>query len=295
MDSDGALKLVFLGTNGWYATPLANTVCALIETPSRYIVLDAGDGIHRLDQYATDPDKPVDLFLSHFHLDHTIGLHIQPKFHFKNVMRIFGMPGTKKTLATLVDHPFTAPYSLLEPRGLKVEIHELKEGENKIDEYAVRAAPLVHADPCWGYRFEIPREKNASSGGERAGPTPATNANPQAIASPPSHVRGNDLAILSYCTDTGPCDNLVSLSRNADALITECGLLPGMPIAPSWPHLNPETAAALAHAAQCKRMFLTHFAAHLYDTMGKRKEAEAKAREIFPSSFATYDEMEVKI
>ncbi len=274
------VKLTFLGTNGWYATPLANTVCALLETPSRYIVLDAGDGIHRLDSCATDPNKPVDLFLSHFHLDHVIGLHIQPKFHFKNTLRIFGMPGTKKVLATLVDHPFTAPYRALEPRGLKVEVHELREGDNEIDEYSVRAAPLVHADPCWGYRFGIPRAGGA--GVQDDGP-----ARPEPSSS------GEAPAIISYCTDTGPCDNMVSLSRGADALITECGLRPGMPISPSWPHLNPETAAALAHAAGCKAMYLTHFAAHLYDTIKKREEAESVAREIFPHSFAAYDEMQV--
>ena len=257
------LKLVFLGTNGWYANPLANTVCALMETPARYIVLDAGDGIWRLDKFATDQNKPVDLFLSHFHLDHTIGLHIQPKFKLKHPLRIFGQPGTKKILDTLVNHPFTAPYSLLESRGLKVEIHELKEGENKINEYSVRAAPLVHADPCWGYRFEIPRENG-------------------------------ETAIISYCTDTGPCENLKVLSQDADVLITECGLLPGQPSPPSWPHLNPEMAAECARDSKVKRLFLTHFAANLQDTRQKRLESQAAARKIFPNTTAAMDEMSVE-
>ena len=95
------LKLTFLGTNGWYATKEGNTICTLIETAERYIVLDAGDGIHRLDEFAKDENKPADIFLSHFHLDHIIGLHIQPKFHFKNKIRIFGQPGTKKILDVL--------------------------------------------------------------------------------------------------------------------------------------------------------------------------------------------------
>ena len=258
------LKLTFLGTNGWFTTPLANTVCTLIETRERYIVLDAGDGIWRLDKYATDQNKPIDLFLSHFHLDHVVGLHIQPKFKLKHPLRIFGQPGTKKVLDTLVNHPFTAPFSMLEPRGLKVELHEMMEGKNKIDEYSVQAAPLVHADPCWGYRFEIPRGDG-------------------------------ETAIIAYCTDTGPCENLVSLSKNADVLITECGLLPGQPSPPSWPHLNPEMAANAAKEAGVKKLYLTHFAANSYDTKQKRLESQAAARKIFPDTIAAMDEMSVEV
>ncbi len=259
------LKLAFLGTNGWFTTPLANTICTLVETPKRYIVLDAGDGIWRLDKFATDTDKPIDLFLSHFHLDHVVGLHIQPKFKLKHPLRIFGMPGTKKILNTLVNHPFTASYPMLEKRGLKVEIHELKLGENRIDEYSVRAGALVHADPCWGYRFEIPRDGD-----------------------------GAQKAILSYCTDTGPCENLVSLSRDADVLITECGLLPGQPSPPSWPHLNPEMAAQAAKDADVKKLFLTHFAAHVYDTKQVRLDSQSAARKIFANTTAAMDEMVVE-
>ena len=259
------LHLTFLGTNGWYATPLANTACALIETPSRYIVLDAGDGIWRLDKYVTYPDKPIDLFLSHFHLDHTVGLHIQPKFSLmKNKFRIFGMPGTKKALDTLVNSPFSASYELLRKRGFEVEIRELHEGDNRIDEYLVRAGPLVHADPCWGFRFEIPKTDGQN-------------------------------AILSYCTDTGPCDNLVALSRMADILITECGLKSGAPSPPAWPHLNPEMAAEAAKSAGAGRLLLTHFAASIYDTKGKRMQAQTAARKIFPNTTAAMDGMRIRI
>ncbi len=259
------MRLIFLGTNGWYSTPIANTVCALIETVDRYIVLDAGDGIWRLDQHVTDPAKPIDIFLSHFHLDHTIGLHIQPKFRLmKNKIRIFGMPGTKKALATLIASPFSASYELLRKQGFDVQINELREGENKIDEYSVRCAPLVHADPCWGFRFEVLKGDGKN-------------------------------AIISYCTDTGPCDNLVSLSRSADILITECGLTSGTPSSPSWPHLNPEMAAEAAKEAGVGRLFLTHFAAHLYETKAKRLESQAAARKIFPSCTAAMDGMSVDI
>lgn len=259
------MEIIFLGTNGWYANKMGNTACALIKTPSRYIVLDAGDGIWRLDEFAKDDGKPIDIFLSHFHLDHIIGLHIQPKFHFKNKIRIFGQPGAKKILGAIIAHPYTASYEELKKNlGLDITVHELKDGENKIDEYIVHAAPLVHADPCWGFRFEL---KDAN-GKEK---------------------------IISYCTDTGPCENVARLSKGADVLITECSLLPGEPIPASWPHLNPETAAKMAKDAKCKALYLTHFVANKYDTAEKRLMAQSGAKKIFENSHAAKDGMKIKI
>jgi len=263
------LKLTFLGTNGWYPSETGNTVCALLETPDRYIVLDAGDGIHRLDEYATDPSKPVDLFLSHFHLDHIYGLHIQPKFSFKNEMRIFGQPGTKELLSKIINHPFSAPFSILKT---KISLHELRGGKNTIEPpdgvkgqpYAVIAAMLEHADPCWGFRFEL----NCGKEGKK---------------------------IVAYCTDTGPCENIQMLGDNADLLITECALLPGEETSKAWPHISPESAAKAANEAGCRKLALTHFAAHKYPSHEMRAEAEKAARRIFESTYAAMDGMELEI
>ena len=47
------MKATFLGTNGWYDTTTGNTVCILIETEKYDMVLDAGNGIHKLDSYVS--------------------------------------------------------------------------------------------------------------------------------------------------------------------------------------------------------------------------------------------------
>ena len=80
------IKVIFLGTNGWYDTATGNTVCVLIDAPEAYVVLDAGTGLYKLDQYIKDRKKPIYLFLSHFHFDHIIGLHAMAKFRFKQGM-----------------------------------------------------------------------------------------------------------------------------------------------------------------------------------------------------------------
>jgi ribonuclease BN (tRNA processing enzyme) len=66
------MKITLMGTNGWYATETGNTLSILIQGTEHSIVLDAGDGIHKLDQYLEE-EKKLHLFLSHFHLDHLAG------------------------------------------------------------------------------------------------------------------------------------------------------------------------------------------------------------------------------
>ena len=75
------MKVTFLGTNGWYDTDTGNTLCILIESERAFIVLDAGNGIWKLDRSINDR-KPIYLFLSHFHLDHVIVLHVLNIFNF---------------------------------------------------------------------------------------------------------------------------------------------------------------------------------------------------------------------
>ena len=39
------IKIIFLGTNGWYLTDTGQTTCILIETKECYLVLYAGSGV----------------------------------------------------------------------------------------------------------------------------------------------------------------------------------------------------------------------------------------------------------
>jgi ribonuclease BN (tRNA processing enzyme) len=143
------MKVVFLGTNGWYSTGLANTSCVLIDTEKYYVVLDAGDGIYKLEEYIKI-DKPIILFLSHLHLDHIIGLHIFGKFRFNQSISIYGYAGTEAGLR-IIRHPYTAPFNEL---PLKIEIHDLKEGKYS-QPFPFTCKLLVHSDQCLGYRLEL--------------------------------------------------------------------------------------------------------------------------------------------
>ena len=143
------MKIIFLGTNGWYDTGTGNTISTLIDTKGCYIILDAGNGIHKADQYMKE-NKPVYLFLSHFHLDHIEGLHTLAKFRFKR-LDIFGQPGTKKTITGFLGDKFSVSPNKL---SFPCDIHDVKLGWNS-KPVIFRCLKLEHASTCFGYRFEI--------------------------------------------------------------------------------------------------------------------------------------------
>lgn len=251
------MKINILGSNGWYSTATGQTVCLLIESKDYYIILDAGDGLSKLDEYINSA-KPIFLFLSHFHLDHISGLHTLAKFQFHQPIEIFGQSGTKDILNKTIDHPYSMPLSDLK---IKVIIKDLPAGINNPPQtpFPVESRYLVHADPCFGYRFNI------------------------------------DGRIISYCTDTGICDNLLALAQNADILIAECVHKPGQQNFSGWPHLRPEDSASIAKKAKVKRLLLTHFDANLYRTKEERIEAEKAAQKIFPKTTACFDGLKIEI
>ncbi|PKN18516.1 MAG: MBL fold metallo-hydrolase [Deltaproteobacteria bacterium HGW-Deltaproteobacteria-6] len=143
------MKITFLGTNGWYDTDCGNTICTLIETKTAYIILDAGNGIHKADRYIKK-DLPVYLLLSHFHIDHMEGLHILAKFKFKS-LTIMGQTGTKAIIKEFLAPVYSIPVHKL-PFPCKVT--DVKEGRHS-SPFKFLARELVHASRCLGYRLEI--------------------------------------------------------------------------------------------------------------------------------------------
>jgi ribonuclease BN (tRNA processing enzyme) len=105
---------------------------------------------------------------------------------------------------------------------------------------------------------------------------------------------GLDGKLIAYCPDTGYCENAVKVARGADLLISECSFRPGEHLS-AWPHLNPQQASEIARDAKVKQLVLTHFDASRYRTMESRKEAEAIARETFPNTIASRDDMQIRI
>lgn len=247
------MKVNFLGTNGWYDTDTGNTVCVLVETRNEYIIFDAGNGFYKIDRYIKDK-KPIRLFLSHYHLDHVIGLHTLSKFNFTQGIDIYGPPGLRMLFKRVINKPYTMPISKL---PTKLRLHEI--GSNVLPlPKGISYKPLKHSGFCYGYRLLL-KEKT-----------------------------------IAYCTDTGVCDNLLSLANEADLLIAECSYKKGQS-SQTWPHLNPQQAALIAKQAKVKKLFLTHFDAGLYLTNKDRDMAQKSARKIFKNTIAARDNFSLEV
>jgi ribonuclease BN (tRNA processing enzyme) len=247
------MRVVFLGTNGWYDTDTGNTICTLVMSDTCHIIFDAGNGLNKIDHYCRKR-KTAYLFLSHFHLDHIIGLHVLNKIKCFRKLHIFGPKGTKKILSKFINNPFTMPIAQL---SFPIELNEIP-GEQKKLPFSLGSKPLLHSSLTLGFRIELNGK------------------------------------IISYCPDTGYCENAVELSRNADLLIAECAYKSGQQ-SKKWPHLNPEMAARIAKEAKAKRLALVHFDANIYKTLKERKEAEGKAKKTFKNTFAAMDDMQVEV
>lgn len=249
------IKITFLGTNGWYTTKTGNTPCVLVETAKYNIIFDAGNGFCDIDRYINPAAKKAYLFLSHFHLDHITGLHTLAKLKFKKGLTIICHPGGKKILDTVIGQPFTIA---LKDLAFPVEVAELKEGRHKRFPFPVECLNLLHSSMCFGFRVILGKK------------------------------------IISYCTDTGRCPSLLKLAKDADIFITECAHKPGQ-VYEAWPHLNPETAAAIAQESSVKKLVLMHFDAQNYKAFKDRARAGRIAQKIFPRTVVAKDGMTLNI
>lgn len=74
------MRLVVLGAGGWIPTPERETSAALIVDGAEAVLLDAGTGVRRLvDAPALLAGvRRLTVVLTHYHLDHTIGLAYLP-------------------------------------------------------------------------------------------------------------------------------------------------------------------------------------------------------------------------
>jgi ribonuclease BN (tRNA processing enzyme) len=144
------VKVIFLGTNGWYDTETGNTICTLIQTEQYAIILDAGNGLHRAERHL-DGTKPTFLFLSHFHVDHIEGLHILAKFRFEKGLVLCGPTGCRHTLGIFLNKPFTIPLADL---PYPTRIMEMPEEAASLP-FPMEALPLRHSSFTLGYRFTV--------------------------------------------------------------------------------------------------------------------------------------------
>ncbi|MDX6607060.1 MAG: ribonuclease [Solirubrobacterales bacterium] len=147
------LSVVFLGTGGSVPSARRATACVLIRAGGARILVDCGEGAQRQMINSTGLVHVDDIYITHFHADHYLGL-----------------PGLLKTYDLMERQ---APLRIVGPTGLiglfdalrrifgrlryEVELVELEPGEGvEHDGFEMRAFGVEHRMKALGYAYVEP-------------------------------------------------------------------------------------------------------------------------------------------
>lgn len=151
------MKLHILGTAGYHGNGFRETTCLTI--PELGIILDAGTGFFRLRKLlANFPENvPLRVFLSHPHLDHTIGL-TQTLTTFHGAPRKLMVHGLRSHLDATASI-FASPLFPLAPDRMGLEFVPLKTTDPLYitsygEKFSARSCELPHPGQSIGYHFE---------------------------------------------------------------------------------------------------------------------------------------------
>lgn len=97
------MRLVLLGTTGYHPNDRGHTPCLVI--PECGVVLDAGTAMFRIGRYLETPE--LDIFLTHAHLDHVIGLTYLFSVLYLHPLERITVWAEAEKLAAVDEHMFT--------------------------------------------------------------------------------------------------------------------------------------------------------------------------------------------
>ena len=262
------LDVCLLGTGGMMPLPDRALTSLYVRCDGKAVLIDCGEGTQTAIRRAGLRFKPVEaILITHFHADH-----------------ISGLPGL---LLTLGNEGRTEPVHMYGPAGLErvvtclrvivgelpfeIVYHELKTGEEAsffCGGLYVKAFPLDHGMPCFGYCLELkrPGRFNPVRAKERDIPV-VLWSRLQKGESVGGYVPGDVLGEprrglrILYATDSRPVPRMAELGEDADLLILEgmFGDPEKLDRAKEARHMLMQEAARIARDAGAKQLWLTHF------------------------------------
>jgi ribonuclease Z len=291
------LDLVFLGTAGSSPTGRRSPTALLLRRGGDRLLIDCAEGTQRqLMRSNIGLLELREVFLTHFHADHYLGL-----------------PGMLKTFAL---RGRDLPITIYGPRGLTdlfgslkrifgkltypYELVELQPGD-VLDrgEYRIVTFKVAHGVPALGYALvEEPRPgrfdvSTADALGVPPGPERGRLQSGEAIALPdgtvvtPQQVLGESRAgrKVLITGDTAPSMSYLELAQGAELLVHEATFCEEeSERAHETSHSTAREAAQVAAAAGVRMLALTHLSARYFGP-----EVEREAREVFPETVVPRD------
>jgi ribonuclease Z len=285
------LSLFFAGTAGSIPTARRGLPAVLVRRGGDRILFDCGEGTQRQLVSSVGLAELTEVFITHFHADHWLGL--------PGLLKTFDLRGRERPLA------IHGPRGLRELLALALRaagrvsyelgIVELEPGEVLArDGYRIAPVAVAHRSPAFGYvLFEDSRPGMFDpEAAVRLGLTPGPEfgrvqrgetirgVGPDDVLGPSR--AGRKLVISG---DTGPCETLRVAAHAADLLVHEATFIEEESRrAAETGHSTAAQAATLARDAGVQLLALTHFSTR-YPVAAVRDEARA----IFPATVVPRD------
>jgi ribonuclease Z len=285
------LSVFFAGTGGSLPSPRRGLPAILIRRGGERILIDCGEGTQRQLISSVGLVDLDDIFLTHFHADHWLGLPGMLKTFDLRAREaplcLYGPPGLRALIAEMMRFAGRTAFEL--------RIVELEPGEVlERDGYRIAAVPVSHRASALAYvLFEDERPgvfdpEAAVAAGLTPGPEfgqvqrgePVRGVSPEQVMGPAR--RGRRVAISG---DTRPCESLTAAARGADLLVHEATFaIEEAERAYQTGHSTAAQAAGVAREAEVQMLALYHFSIR-YPVGVLRDEA----REIFPGTVVPRD------
>ncbi|MGH7594484.1 MAG: ribonuclease Z [Gemmatimonadales bacterium] len=299
------MQVTFLGTSAAVPTVDRNVSALMLQRDGELLLFDCGEGTQRQMMRYASGFGVDDVFLTHFHADHTLGI--------PGLLRTMGLQGR------------TAPLRLHGPRGAQrhlgaltalgmerpkfaVEIFELRAGDvMPRPGYDLVVGEARHKGDCLAYAI-VEQQRLGRFDPERAvalgipeGPLWGHIHRGEAITLDDGRVVASAELVGSprpgrrvvYSGDTAACPAIAELARGADLLIHEATFGDDeRERARETGHSTARAAAELARDAGVKQLILTHISARY---SREAPELVAEARELFPATEIARDGMVVEV
>jgi ribonuclease BN (tRNA processing enzyme) len=144
------MRLILLGTGGYRPNERRQTLC--LALPDCGVILDAGTAMYRAPGCLKGPE--LDIFLTHAHLDHIIGLTYLLEIARAHPLRRATIHGEAEKLAAIDTHLFA---TALFPKRPSMDFLPLGDEPMPLAGGGrLRWFPLVHPGGSIGYRLDWP-------------------------------------------------------------------------------------------------------------------------------------------